>query len=305
MTRRLDVYSHIEKHEKRDELDSLLEKKMGKSPGQIVDHRYWSADSYGLEKSKEFSLLSQNQKDELLERCAFNRLHEAYHIERSGMAFTAKMTLLSDSIEQRKLYSTFSADEARHLHGVEHFLFKEPEERMPFILFLNEVIDHGSKQSLIFVIQVLLEGWGLEHYKSMTKYCTNPQLTQLLEGIIKDEAGHHGSGLILFDKKSMSAKEKAETLQILVHFLEMVQIGPFQMMSDFTKVRNVFNEQQVSSLLHDLKAEEATTQKLALLKRLMSKAGGSEFIDELEKKKAFSSLNHDEMLKNFKKTSGF
>lgn len=305
MSRKVEVHSHIEKHEAKDELKALIDKKMGLKYARPVDHRFWSAESYGLERCKEYSLLSADQKDALLEKSAFNRLHEAYHIERSGMAFTAKMTLLSGTIEQRKIYSQFSADESRHLHGVEGFLSQVPQERMPFILFLNDVIDHGSKQSLIFVIQVLLEGWGLEHYKSMTRFCQNKELESLLEYIIRDEAAHHGSGLLLFDQKQMSVKEKDETLDILAHFLGMVQIGPFQLLSDFSSVNKGFNEQKSASLLHDLKSEETTQNKLLLLKRLMSKAGASEFVEHLEKRHCFESYSHEQMLQYFKKSAGF
>ena len=115
----------VEVHSKGpSEITNLLHRKIGEPPKPDLAElsELWGADSYDLEGVDIFKEATLSEKTLILEDCARGRLEEAYHIEKSGMAFTSKMTLLADTLEERKLYCQFSADEANHLEAITSFL---------------------------------------------------------------------------------------------------------------------------------------------------------------------------------------
>jgi len=120
-------------------------------------HAHWVAEFFGLHRVGLFKDATRTQKWEILDRCGRALLEEAYFIEKSGVGFAAEMVLLSESIEERMLYATFAADEARHFDAVRPFLGLEgrelPEPKTnPFLALLADTIECGDRTALQFVI---------------------------------------------------------------------------------------------------------------------------------------------------------
>ena len=109
-----------------------------------------------------FSGASEETQNNIIKRCSVDVLHEAFFIEESGMAFASKMSLLSETREERMLYNLFAADEATHFHWVQNALGDIQLDLQPnqFHRLLESVIRDGQRESLVFIIQVILEGWG-------------------------------------------------------------------------------------------------------------------------------------------------
>ncbi|MFX6234529.1 hypothetical protein ABTF60_18800, partial [Acinetobacter baumannii] len=59
----------------------------------------WSADWWGLSASKFWSSLSEDKQSKCLAACNGSILNEAYFIEKSGLAYSAKMILLAESTD--------------------------------------------------------------------------------------------------------------------------------------------------------------------------------------------------------------
>src|SRR5215813_5168214 len=177
---------------------------------------YWSAAHFHLDKVAIFNDASADEQQEILLRCSESLLAEAYYIEKCGMYFAPKMCLLSESTEEKMLYSLFAADEARHFKQIAAFVSAQAVVDFlhnPFIQLLDDVLRHGKKTTLTYIIQVLLEGWGIRHYHALAGNTQDAKLKETLTTILKDEARHHGSGLILFNDQRLTANQLAEIVE--------------------------------------------------------------------------------------------
>ncbi len=263
--------------------------------GTPEERAYWSAAHFGLDRARAFREASAEvQAVARLDVCRA-ALEEAYFIERSGMAFTAKMVLLSESVEERMLYCLFAGDEAAHLHEVSAFLGEPPTGTGgPFLDLLGELIEAGDRDSLVLVIQVVLEGWGLVHYRGLAEHCLDERLAAALQAILRDEARHHGSGLVLAQARPLSPLARAWTTEILVRFLAMVQAGPQGLVAALDRAHGGLSRAQRLEAFEDLDATAHAAERLGVLRGLIEKAGAQAVVDELERRGCFRPLTPEE-----------
>lgn len=254
---------------------------------------YWDESFFALNQCRLYRDASDEQRRVILGDCNQQILAEAYSIEKAGMAYSAKMSLLAESVQERIVYSLFAADEATHFHGVTLFLQNPVSEvDQPFLSFLSQLIDRGQKPTLLFTIQVILEGWGLTHYRKLADHCQNPELQSLLKMILKDEASHHGSGLILTDNQDWNGATEREVSEALTSFLNMVRCGPLGVVGAFERGLGDLSKSQKRELLGELKSEEQSAERLELLKGLMR--GKDQLIEQLTKRDCFRPMRPEE-----------
>lgn len=220
---------------------------------------------------------------------AYARFTEAYAIEKAGMSFAAKMSLLAPTLSEQKLYSLFAAEEARHFHFIDRSL-GHPKDLAanPFIELLHNLILTGERSCLLLLVQVVLEGWGVEHYAKMANTCQHEETRRALRLILADEAAHHGSGLSLFNAQALNPQEHDYLLHQLTQFLKLVAIGPVGVIQILETHLGPFSLAQKQHVLKELRATETTQYKLNLLKGLLHKAGVTQIIEQLEQRNAFT-----------------
>ncbi len=147
----------------------------------------------------------------------------------------------------------FSADEATHLSQITHFLPKlsPTNSNDPFLSLLAEVVESADKTVLLFVLQVVLEGWGLSHYRRLAKECHHPVLAELFASFLYAEARHHSTGTTLFNQTPVSPDSQAAILDVLAKFLFMVQVGPQNVLSAIEQVKGHLTRSQTSQRTSD------------------------------------------------------
>lgn len=284
-------------------LGKILKKQLKKIPlssGNMTEEnlsKLWSEESYYLNRSQMFQQLSKDQKSRIMAIANRARLEEAFHIEKAGIYYGGKMVLLSKTFEERKLYGLFTADEAKHLEIIESYLPDVSTDYLenPFLGLLNNTIEKSSKNTLVFVIQVLLEGWGIKHYKFMKDTCVDPHLSESLQYIINDEVGHHGSGVLLFSEEKLSSVEMSEVNHIMDQFLSMVRIGPASILSAIQEVVGTMSKEEKICFLKEIDAIATTTENLNILKSMMEKASASKIINYCEEQNLFTPCSLEEM----------
>ncbi len=271
-------------HERRNhKLSRILSKRFQTPVNELNIH--WGAESFGITNVDLFQELSNAAQNELLADLSQDRIREAYHIEKSGIAYGSKMTVLSETMDERVLYGSFTGDEARHFKLVEKYYNHNLSDDIrdnSFLSFLGNMIEKAPKKSLVFMIQILLEGWGLDHYSSMANLCTTDTLKSDLKSILDDEVVHHGSGVILFEEEGLNKIEREVIMNSLVSFFQMVQVGPVGIMTRLESMTGGLNQRNRINALEQMNAHEETMHKLQILKRLMKKSGAHSIIEELE-----------------------
>ncbi len=251
----------------------------------------WASSYFNLDHSSLYGGATEEQQQDILRRCADLLLTEAWFIEKSGMAFAAKMVLLAPTTEARMMYSLFGADEARHLHALTPFLPRIPESSQgdSFLFLLSQIIEEGDRGSLVLLIQVVLEGWGLHHYRQLAEACRDPALAQVLLRILKDEAGHHGSGVVL-TTGGLVPGDPDQTFVSLRRLLDLVRCGPLGVVGAVEGVLGPLTRNQKIHLLHELNGRAHAASRLELLESLLARSGNRTWIQRLEREGSFQPL---------------
>ena len=258
-------------------LDTILEKRAGDHPvsmprGLGPEEIIWKSDFFHLQRSTFYNDLNENSRFQILRRLNQEILEEIIFIERCGMYYAAKMGLLSESIQERTMFGLVGADECQHylwisaLAGpVEPLSFR----KQPFIKFLDEILFNEEKNILIAVIQVILEGWGLRHYRKLADGSHNPEATLVLKQIIKDEAYHHGAGLVLFNPEKQNIKSNFRLQEILEVFFDMIRCGPQRVLQQLENERGQLSKSERVQFFSEVKATEEAQNSLDFLKGLI------------------------------------
>ena len=103
-------------------LGNGLKKMLGDRARDQAPLPLWNPDYFNLHQTRAFKNAKEEEKLEILSASSQSLLEEALYIEQSGMAYAAKMSIMSDTIEERMLYGLFAADETTHYHQVRQFL---------------------------------------------------------------------------------------------------------------------------------------------------------------------------------------
>lgn len=260
-------------------LTSALQEKLGERFSVAVEADAiapWNAAFFGLDAVPLFQASTLLEQTQILSLAGQALLAESYFIEKAGVGYMAKMTLLAETTEERILYALFSADEATHLAQLNPFV---PQGDLlgtsdPFLQLLESLLETADRSVLLFVIQVVLEGWGLSHYRSLSKYCRQPVLSDLFRSFLQAEAKHHGAGVTLFEQEieqeKLSAVNHSAIVEALAAFLQMVRVGPQRLVSAIASVKGGLSRAQVITLLADLETERRSGTRLNLLRQLIA-----------------------------------
>jgi hypothetical protein len=193
---------------------------------EIPQKAYWGPERYHLQKSKSFAALSEDKKTAILARLSELNLSLSYFLEKSGHHYASKMIITSETCEEKSLYALFAGEEAVHLRMFMNAMWFTPTLSThfhPLLPVLAETIQWGSKDTLVFVIQVLLEGFGIAHYTGLKDACLDPELKSSFQTILKDEARHHGAGLILTKANPITPETEEQIFELSRKFIRSIE----------------------------------------------------------------------------------
>jgi hypothetical protein len=274
----LDLPALDDEHAVRRTVRSAIRRRRGVDDARELGagHAHWRAAYHGLDRVRLFAGARPEQRRSILESCGRALLEEAYFIEKCGIGYAAKMVLLSESSCERQLYGLIAGDEAAHLAAIARFVEPSASAREnPFLALLEELVEEGDRASLQLIVQVVLEGWGLDHYRGLRDACTSHALRVALSVILADEATHHGSGVAFIRDAELDARSLDYATDVLVRFLGMVQVGPVGIAGVVERELGGLTPSQRGALMSDLGGEEHAAVRLDKLRGLMAKAAGA------------------------------
>lgn len=282
----MDMAPLDEDHPVRRTVRASIRRRRGVDDGREGGgHAHWPAAYHGLDKVRLFVAARPEQRRAILEACGRGLLEEAFFIEKCGIGYAAKMVLLAESSCERQLYGLIAGDEAAHQASLARFV--QPAggaaAKSPFLSLLEELVEEGDRQSLQLIVQVVLEGWGLDHYRGLRDACTSHPLRVALSVILADEATHHGSGVAFVREAEMPARAREYATDVMVRFLAMVQVGPVGVAAAVERELGGLGAAHKSQLMQDLGGEAHAEVRLDKLRALMGKAAGARpVLDRLE-----------------------
>ena len=142
----------------------------------------------------------------------------------------------------------------------------------PFLGLLARAIDTGRRRVLAFLIQVVLEGWGLVHYRRLARAAADPALRAGLADIVKDEALHHGGGLAVLGRDGLSPADGRAAEAVLVPLLSMVRAGPQRIVARLEQRHGPLGRRGRAHAFAELDTERVAGDQLVLLRGFLGRA---------------------------------
>ncbi len=241
----------------------------------------WTTAAFGLDRVSAFQQASSAMRQTVLQDCARNVLAEAWSVERTGIRYCAAMAQWADSNEERELFERIGDDEAQHAGWLAQWL-PEPPPADPFNRFIGGLLDAGTAQPLAFLLQVMLEGFGITHYQSLTTGCSDLSLVSTLRRLAVDEALHYGGALLVFKPERMSTAERRFVADGAYAFLQMIRVGPQAVVAALARTVDLQTRDDVTRVFGALDCEASAAAKLARLRTLMARPGMQWLVEELD-----------------------
>jgi hypothetical protein len=236
----------------------------------------WSAAFFGLQRSVAYQSLNKRARRRVLEECGRGLLEEAYFIEKLGLTFASKMALAAETTEERSVHCLFAADEAVHLAQIGAFLpDPPPKTEDSFLQWLAGIIEELPPPGARLLVQILLEGWGINHYRQLSRGCADIGLSEALSGIARDEVLHHQAGVTLFDERRLKGRERRAAADRVAELFDMVRAGPVRVASAVERAHGGLGPLGRAKLMAELAAGDQAAGRLSLLRRLLASAGAS------------------------------
>ena len=249
----------------------------GHAPTPSAAAAPWPASHFGLDKVTVYLAATPARRRRMLAGCAADVLTEAFFVEKLGIGFAAKMALLSQTSDERTVYALLGADEARHMAAVAAHLGERPDAagtapEDPFLTLLARAIDTGRRTTLAFLVQVVLEGWGIVHYCRLSRGAVDPALRATLAGIVKDEALHHGGGLAVLGRDGLSPADRRAAEAAVVPLLAMIRVGPQRVVARLDETLGPLGRRERTQVFAELDTERRTGEQLAVLRGFLGRA---------------------------------
>lgn len=275
-------------HDNADEktcnlIHAFLKKKERLQGETIHGMPLWPADFFQLDKSSLFQKSTIEEQYQILCYCTQDLLNESYFIEKIGISYAAKLVLLSTTTEAKQLFSFIGADEATHLEWILPYIPQAVRSQPtgPLLALIAEITQLNNANLLYYLVQIILEGWGLKHYKSLSQYCLEPNFKIILDKILQDEALHHHTGKILFSCEALTQHDLYLLKDTLKAYCDLVRVGPQSVIRAFDKAKGGLNRQAQITLFNELEGERTSQEKLELLFKLMNQPGLEKITQEL------------------------
>lgn len=264
----------------------------------------WPATLYTLHQSSLFQSQSEAKQQQIVRTCNDFVLTESYFIEKAGLAYCAKMIALGETTEIRQMYGLIASDEAVHLSWLSPYLTHRQRvtPQGQFIQHISGMIEQCDANSLYFLIQTVLEGWGIAYYKTLGKTCQYVSLKETLLNIVKDEAIHHNTGVALFDPRRLTQQNEVDIYDGMKQYCDILRVGAQNIVACVEQHTGSLSFTDLTSLFAALEAEQSAAFKLKVLKNIMCQPVTLPWLQKLETEGYFTPYTAQECAKIYQST---
>lgn len=284
-----------------NDLDKILRSSLKAHGWQATENVFrpsffWEASFFQVQDSRLFQTMDETQRFHFLNAMSDHVLNEACAIEQAGLTYAARMNLLSQTTEEKIIYSLIGAEEALHLKSLEPFMSSPLNsiETPYFANLIRQWIETLERPSLLVMIQILLEGWGLKYYQSLAQGSTHPKLRAVFEQILQDEARHHATGVVLYRAERLNISERTQLGQELATLFNCVRVGPQQAAVELARQSSQKNI-DFALLFTEMNAVSDSNGKLERLKKLLEKTFDEQLVQSCERQGLFKALPIEQM----------
>jgi rubrerythrin len=240
-----------------------------------------------------FREASHAAREAVLGLCGNGLLAEALHIERSGIDYCARMVLAAEGDDARRLFALIGADESLHAGWLAGALPENPPVDA-FNRFIAGIAEAAVPQPLAYLLQVVLEGFGIAHYEGLAAGCRDAGLAATFRRLARDEALHHAGGLAVFRADRLTDADRRFLAEATYAFLQMIRCGPQAAVAAVDRVIGIGDAGDAARVFAALESEAGSGAKLARLKALIAQPGMEWLVETMDAGGAFTPCSAEE-----------
>ncbi|MDO9182978.1 MAG: ferritin-like domain-containing protein [Bacteriovorax sp.] len=261
----------------------------------------WDAKFYGLNNSTLFQGLSELVQNQILQDLTDHNLFVAYHVEVTGFFYCSKMILLSETVEEHSLYARMCADEAQHLNMVTPYLTSKISQNTKghkLLKLISEVIQDSNKEAMVFLTQVVLEGWGIPYYQDLKDNCLDESFQQVLRNILADEAYHYSSGVVLFDEKNIKDLDLNYIGKMAAKLIQVLRIGAAANLKSAIegRIKRELSQEEIRLMLEETCAVETVLSRSSRIEKIVRSNSSDKLQSIIAKTGVFDSIKIDQLI---------
>lgn len=233
--------------------------------------------------------MERELQDNVLRKITQLNLSLSRYIETSGHNYGAKMILSAESLDEKSIYALFAAEEAIHLKEFENFMNFTPDPKEHWHPMLNPLataIKEGEKNTCLYIIQVLLEGFGMAHYGGLRQDCLYAPLQLAYDRILKDEARHHGTGIILSKQNTLTKLEQEQIFEYTREFIFSLQSASW-VLNCIEEQRGGLSETEKKKYAEETNQTQVLQRRLLKLREMLEKVDDYDLVKRLDNDKVF------------------
>ncbi|HMX69217.1 ferritin-like domain-containing protein [Accumulibacter sp.] len=235
----------------------------------------WNAAFFRLPYTRYWHSAKQVERDALLARCTANVLGEALGVEAQAMDYSAKRVLAADNLIEKQVYSLIAAEEARHHRWLSGLQPTVVESGTPaaFAGLLARLVREASPLAQSYLLQIVLEGWGISHYRRLAAASLDAGATRLFAAIAQDEGLHYAAGIAHFDASRLTGAERAFIRIALAELCTLLACGPLAVLHEVERSAGGFAPVERAQAFADLLDRCALRERLDHLARFVAHQG--------------------------------
>lgn len=267
----------------------LVGARLSPKANESADPVLWGAESAGLQNSSLYRSLDHEAKRKTMIHLSRMRIQLALAIEEMGLTYCAKMNLLSRSRDEKVAFSLMAADEAKHLSWLLPFGKIEEGSSARLHAFVKELVQKSDRLTGLFVLQVLLEGFGLHYYRNLAVSTLNPQLKETFLAILQDESFHHGLGIALLETSEKSRLESADpaAIEACEAFLRLISGQGWIVESVEAALGSKLEKIERENLLVETGWHAGAAARTQAIEAMLRRHAPPSWMSELEKRRVF------------------
>lgn len=259
------------------------------APGDAYD--YWDWDGYEVSPAQ---LPRQCDPAAVLRARNIFRITELSLLEAMGLEYNAKLVLQAQTYEEKMMYGCFYADELRHAALLRPYApaqVADAHRCNPVIDVIWQVTDKSHPLTVLLMIQVLLEGFGVRHYSQLGASCRHPHLSRVLASIATDEAAHHGVGAHIQKTRGKAAptppQARGETVTLLLRLIDTYRAWPSTLLRAIEVSHGPQPERVLADVVERLDVEGKAQAYLAGFDQLVRGHFPDDVLGDLDRARAF------------------
>lgn len=245
---------------------------LGKRPDLV---NMWPAEFFRLPLLNFWRDADDSARDEIRHGCSVTVLREALGIERTAMDYCAARVMEAEDALEKQVYCLTAAEEARHYHWLCMITDPATVAMAPdaFTRYLQRLVAEGTPNSQSYLLQVILEGWGIGHYQRLAAHASTADVAAVMSGIARDEGLHYAAGVAQFDASRLTAADGQFVRGALVELCTMVGSGPLGVLGVVERAVGGLGQTGRRSIFEKLTDPIATARRLNELAQFIARQG--------------------------------